>query len=107
MPGEDAIVVHDGNVILECNQAFCTLFGCACEGLVGRRMESLIHDPDLQRLAIARGRRIMATAEDREWSQSYVFVRCNSSTFWGQAFSQRIAPGRYRTRVKWEYDDAW
>lgn len=106
MPGEEqATVIHDGHVILECNDAFCKLFRCACEEVVGKRMEQIIGDHDLRRLAIHRGKRIMSEPSDKEYSQDYVFLRCDRSTFWGRSFSQRIAPDRYKTWIKWQYDD--
>jgi len=101
----EAFVVHDGVVILECSDAFCDLFRCPCGSLAGRRMESIINDPDLQRLALARGRRIMADAGDRVFHQDYDFERCDGSTFWGRAISRRIAPDRYHTVIRWQYDD--
>lgn len=105
MPETESVVIHDGHVVLECNDAFCDLFRCDCDEVVGMRMVDLIADHDLRRLAVARGKRIMKEPEVKQYTMEYVFRRCDGSTFWGKSFSQRLGPDRYETRIKWLYDD--
>lgn len=102
---DEAIVIHDGHVILECNEAFCTLFRCACDDLTGLRIEEIIFDEDLKKLAVWRGKHIMADPADKKFEQQYSFHRCDDSTFWGTSISKRIDATRYETRIKWSYDD--
>lgn len=100
-------VIHDGHVILGCNAEFCDLFECSRAELIGMRMEHIIHDLDLRRLAILRGKRIMDQSHDKEHTMEYPFRRCNGTVFWGKSFSRRIGPHRYETKIKWQYDDDW
>lgn len=103
----DATVIHDGHIILDCNDDFCTLFRCTCAEVIGMQMQHIIHDPDLQKLALARGRRIMADSTGRVFEQDYDFRRCDNTSFWGRSISRRIGrdPDRYETKIKWKYDD--
>jgi PAS domain S-box-containing protein len=103
-PQPDILIVHDGQVILEVNDAACDLFRCECGALVGRRMEQIIYSDELQTLAVWRGKHIMAQPDEREFRQSYDFVRCDGTRFWGEAISRRIEPGKYRTIIRWDYD---
>jgi len=101
----DAIIIHDGHIILECNDAFCELFQCEREALVDMQVELIIHGDDLRALAVWRGKHIMKEPEEKEYKQNYTFFRCDGSTFWGESTSKRIGPDRYETRIKWHYDD--
>lgn len=103
-PQPESVIIHDGQVILEVNGATCDLFRCDCRALIGRPMEQIIYSDELQMLAVWRAKYIMAQPEDREFKQSYDFLRCDHSRFWGEAVSRRIAPGRYRTSIRWDYD---
>lgn len=103
-PQPEAIVVHDGHIILEVNDAVCDLFHCKREALIGRQMEQIIYSDELQMLATWRGRHIMAQQDNLEFRQPYDFVRCDGTRFWGEAVSQRIEPGKYRTVIRWDYD---
>src|SRR5512139_1391897 len=95
-------VIHDGNIILDCNDEFCDLFECSRAALIGMRMEHIIHDFDLRKLAVLRGRRIMANQEDKEHTMEYPFRRCNGTAFWGKSFSRRIDEQRFETKIKWQ-----
>lgn len=105
MQKDDPTLIHDGHIILECNDAACELFKCEPGALVGVQMAHIVHDVDLRKLAILRGKRIMSQPDDKLHTMEYTFKRCDNTVFWGKSFSRRIAPDRYETKIKWQYDD--
>lgn len=103
-PQVEAYMIHDGSIVLEVNDAFLELFRCDEHTILDRHVEDVISDPDLRALARARGHAIMAN-ELEEARQEYEFLRFDGTRFWGVALSTRMDYGRYRTVIRWEYDE--
>lgn len=104
----DAYIIHDGATISEVSQDFCDLFRCASDQVIGKRVEEIIFGRDLRQLAVVRGKWIMKFDSDQEFVQQYDFIRCDDTSFWGEAHSKRLTEGQYRTWIVWKYDtDEW
>lgn len=99
-----AFIIHDGETIQEVSPDFLTLFHCASEETIGKRIEEIIFGSDLQKLAVLRGKYIMGSKDDKEYIQPYDFIRCDHTSFWGEAHSLRQSDGRYKTWVVWRYE---
>lgn len=97
-------MIHDGTIILNVSPELCELFRCDEIGLIDRAVESIIADDEMRAMARLRGRMIQEKGEERVFHQGYPFIRCDGSTFWGEAISQRQYDGNFKTVVKWEYD---
>ncbi len=104
MTKQDAWILHDGKTIIEANPEFLDLFRCHERDIIDRHVEDIIADPELRALARARGRAIMANDIDRA-EQEYEFLRFDGSRFWGRAISSKAGAGRYKTVIKWEYNE--
>jgi PAS domain S-box-containing protein len=99
-----AWVIHDGHTIQQASESFCTLFRCDLDNLIGRRMESIIADPDARSLALLRGARIINRGADEVHQMDYKFLRCDGSLFWGTAHSRKLDIDLYVTLIRLEYD---
>jgi PAS domain-containing protein len=105
-PQPEAWMRHDGETIVEVNDAFLALFRISDSvAIIDRRVEEIIFDRDLRGLALFRGQYIRHDGRyDVDYEQEYEFMRFDGSCFWGKAISRRVDEMHYRTVVRFEYE---
>jgi PAS domain S-box-containing protein len=98
-----AALLHDSLIILDVTDAFCQLFRCDRDTAIGLSIFDLLIQQDFQGL----GRLRMRLLRDmgRIPPVTYLFNRFDGSLFYGDATTEKIEDGKYKSIIIYKYDE--